>query len=44
MIYTYKEGPYSYTDRNKADLDNGIKTKTSNLPLQKYFNMLYSGQ
>ena len=42
MIYTFKEGPH--TDWNKDDLGSGIKIKTSNLPLQKYLNMLYSGQ
>ena len=31
IIYLYQEGPHAV--RNKADLDSGIKTKTSNLAL-----------
>ena len=31
LIYLYKEGPN--TVQNKADLDSGIKNKTSNLAL-----------
>ena len=41
IIFLYKES--HHTVRNN-DLDSGINTKTSNLALKSYLNMLYSGR